>query len=710
MEEIQGKSKSLTILQKLEIIEMVKNGRSVKDISEELGVNRNTLHYILKNRDKITEASKKPGLSYHKRIKQTKNPELEKTILDYIHKAKTNGEKLTGSIIKAVALETSLKMNSSNFAASNGWLFSFLKRNNISMNDLNGNGENLSIKKSSPLQCNEINDEENEIVYEEFNNIDESIKHKNEEIEELEITTENDINYPSVQINWRNWCRLCGNIESLYILESQLLDTVKNLFDITNLNEEIRVCNKCNITLEEISNFIHKGKLIESMFNELEEREKMNCLSDESIFVIRHEYVLEDETSLKEEQEQSGEHVKDSSTKSQQLENVVTEESLNDALYEVDYLEEEDGEEMDYSLTENQQHDDENVEQEYIVEDLIDEDEEQENEDEVYQETESENINSKLLREEELYTYTCHICFENFERMCFLTNHTRQQHDCLPQVACTCGKLLSTWESLMNHKRKHSSEVGEWICALCDARFITKTGLSIHIKFKHEKQRKNYNCKICNKEFAGNQLLRNHEKTHLPENERFQVECEICGKKLSSKYSLRHHITTVHEQQKTILCHLCSKAFSNRSNLKSHLISHTTENVRCEICHSTFKNSVSLQSHKKIHKPKELLNFACSECDKKFHNRNHLERHQISHSDARNFKCESCGQSYKWEKDLRNHISAIHKGEKENKCIWCESSFVDVGNLRKHKIKYHPYELAEFEKKYGKKRRLKSIA
>jgi hypothetical protein len=60
MDETQTKSKSLTILEKLEIIEMVENGRSVKEVAEETGINRNTLHYILKNRDKITEASKKP--------------------------------------------------------------------------------------------------------------------------------------------------------------------------------------------------------------------------------------------------------------------------------------------------------------------------------------------------------------------------------------------------------------------------------------------------------------------------------------------------------------------------------------------------------------------------------------------------------------------------------------------------------------------------
>ena len=62
MAKTQGKIKSLTIQEKLDLIEVVENGeKTLKEVSEELKINRNTLHYILKNKVKIrNEIIKKP--------------------------------------------------------------------------------------------------------------------------------------------------------------------------------------------------------------------------------------------------------------------------------------------------------------------------------------------------------------------------------------------------------------------------------------------------------------------------------------------------------------------------------------------------------------------------------------------------------------------------------------------------------------------------
>lgn len=71
LEPTEGKLKSLTLEEKIKLIDQVEGGRSVKDVAEEHGVNRNTLHYILKNRSKIRDnISANPGISTFKRIKQ----------------------------------------------------------------------------------------------------------------------------------------------------------------------------------------------------------------------------------------------------------------------------------------------------------------------------------------------------------------------------------------------------------------------------------------------------------------------------------------------------------------------------------------------------------------------------------------------------------------------------------------------------------------
>ncbi|KAL7040968.1 hypothetical protein ACKWTF_000560 [Chironomus riparius] len=641
MSESTVKMRSLTIQEKLEVIEMIENGKSIKDVTEETGINRNSLHYILKNRNKIREeVSKNPTLSKHKRIKQTKNPELETSILNYIFEARENGEKLTGNIIKSVALETSVKMNIKNFAASNGWLFSFFKRNGISISDFNSK---LNTTTKHIGATAEPNIQSTDIAYE----------YNVEEIQETDTIEE----CTEPTIDWRNWCKFCGSTENTETITS-LDESVYDLFQKNiklNVNYDVRSCEKCKTSFEELQRFLSRGKIVNSMFDELEEEESSNLLTDDRIYAIRAQYLWEECISEDTEQLNSPE-------------NEIQE------VYEEDYLEE----------TVN---DFDEIQPYEVIEEMSTD---------ICESFENEE-KSKTLQDEELYVYNCHMCSETFERMCFLSNHTRQIHNCLPQVACSCGKYLATWDSLMAHKRKHSDEPAEFFCETCHASFQTKTGLSIHIKFKHNKKpRTEFICNICNEQFKDIVMLKNHRRTHVD----LQLECQYCTKKLSNKYSLKNHISTVHERQKTILCHLCTKGFSTKSNLRSHLVSHTTELVECNICNQVFKNKISLQSHKKIHKPKEQLNFACTQCDKRFHNRNHLERHTISHSNEKNYRCsyEGCCSAYKWEKDLKNHEST-HDGLKRHLCQFCPRGFVDIANLRKHKLKQHPEELSEYELK-----------
>lgn len=63
---------------------------------------------------------------------------------------------------------------------------------------------------------------------------------------------------------------------------------------------------------------------------------------------------------------------------------------------------------------------------------------------------------------EKLFEFICHVCKQEFNKMNFLTNHTKSEHDCLPQVSCLCGKLLGTWKRLMTHKQKHLAEKADY--------------------------------------------------------------------------------------------------------------------------------------------------------------------------------------------------------------------------------------------------------
>lgn len=93
----------------------------------------------------------------------------------------------------------------------------------------------------------------------------------------------------------------------------------------------------------------------------------------------------------------------------------------------------------------------------------------------------------------------------------------------------------------------------------------------------------------------------------------------------------------------------------------------------------------------------------------------------LVHSDVAEHSCNICMRSFKKKAYLKTHMGKIslhrtnieirlffcflvtHTGEKKFRCLFCDRSFADSGNCRKHKLSCHPEELAAHEATYRKK-------
>lgn len=67
------------------------------------------------------------------------------------------------------------------------------------------------------------------------------------------------------------------------------------------------------------------------------------------------------------------------------------------------------------------------------------------------------------------------------------------------------------------------------------------------------------------------------------------------------------------------------------------------------------------------------------------------------------YKCNVCTADYKRLETLKCHIASSHTGVRPFACMWCDRTFVNSANCRKHKLKNHPKEVSEFEAIHGKK-------
>lgn len=241
-------------------------------------------------------------------------------------------------------------------------------------------------------------------------------------------------------------------------------------------------------------------------------------------------------------------------------------------------------------------------------------------------------------------SFVCHVCKQEFEKMCFLSRHCRKVHSCLPQVNCFCGKQLGTWKRLLIHKQLHFPEKIDYECKECKLIYKLKTSYENHMKSKHGPDAKKFVCSQCARCFKDSRTLVAHEKTHLPDYLKLTHPCEICNKKFVNKNSLKSHITSVHEMANLYTCETCGKGkrkmtlktltwsislflkgFSTKSNLKSHLYVHSNKkDVQCDTCSARFKNMDSLRKHKKTHLEKSHV---CTTCGNRYRNRNNLKAH-----------------------------------------------------------------------------------
>lgn len=111
-----------------------------------------------------------------------------------------------------------------------------------------------------------------------------------------------------------------------------------------------------------------------------------------------------------------------------------------------------------------------------------------------------------------------------------------------------------------------------------------------------------FNCEICNKNFAKKCYLTQHNKTAHVGSKPFK--CIKCGKKYDTSETLENHMTK-HGDNKPFKCTQCPKAFIHKTDLKRHIILHTSEKPHtCEQCGKGFIRKDHLNKHIHSHKKK----------------------------------------------------------------------------------------------------------
>ena len=248
----------------------------------------------------------------------------------------------------------------------------------------------------------------------------------------------------------------------------------------------------------------------------------------------------------------------------------------------------------------------------------------------------------------------CKFCDEIFMTYYALNIHLEESHGNLTKFCEPCNKHFQTPKKLKNHIR-NVHKGGKHECKSCNKCFTKPSSLNLHIKSVHE-----------------------GIKSSPLNNKTFQ--CEICGKEMKHEASLVMHNINVHQPSKNLPCNICKKTYPNKYKLKAHKIKVHEKSV-CTICGKsvmqTFIKQHMIAIHSINNETEEILK--CEICQKEFGSRQFLNKHMITHTGLKPYKCKHCGQGFSDSSNRLNHEKAVHKGIKrfqKRKVISDETSFL----------------------------------
>lgn len=148
--------------------------------------------------------------------------------------------------------------------------------------------------------------------------------------------------------------------------------------------------------------------------------------------------------------------------------------------------------------------------------------------------------------------------------------------------------------------------------------------------------------------------------------------------------------------KKVLVKHEITLNPQQKGSLKEHEKSHSEiKSHSCPICKKTYKTASTLSQHLDTHGETE---YSCPQCSLRLNSKRTLKYHMLRHSDVIHFTCEVCNAQFKRSKAYKEHIISKHTKIRPYQCDWCQKSFANGANCRKHKKESHPRELAQAER------------
>ncbi|XP_061548738.1 zinc finger protein 142 isoform X2 [Phycodurus eques] len=257
--------------------------------------------------------------------------------------------------------------------------------------------------------------------------------------------------------------------------------------------------------------------------------------------------------------------------------------------------------------------------------------------------------------------YHCSQCDFSCSNKAAFLRHQRQGHAGSEKLCCDfCNFFTFNPVEFKRHVGHLHANEKTHRCLQCSYVTSHKRALNRHM-LTHSGE-KPHKCELCDFRCRDESYLSKHMRTHSDDR---NFMCEECGYITKWKHYLNIHMRK-HAGDLRYECDQCPYRCHRLDQLNSHKLRHQAKSLMCEICAYTCKRKCELRNHM-------------------------LAKHLVEGKQASVHKCKYCAYTTGFRQALQNHENCKHTRLKQYRCALCPYSSFSSISLFLHKRKAHGY-------------------
>ncbi|EDV55123.1 transcription factor grauzone [Drosophila erecta] len=165
-----------------------------------------------------------------------------------------------------------------------------------------------------------------------------------------------------------------------------------------------------------------------------------------------------------------------------------------------------------------------------------------------------------------------------------------------------------------------------------------------------------------------------------------RLTCDVCHEGQETFLLLCKHMLQEHHRKGYAIC--CNKKFYKRSFLTDHIDRHADpEKFKCTQCDKRFADKQCLRNHELLkHHPEEEKTYMCEQCPKRYTKQYLLDQHRVIHKE-RNVVCDLCERRFPNQSLLCTHVKMAH-GNYGTMCDICAQVIRGRAAFQRHQLEH----------------------